>query len=73
MNYIGGQVLNAKKFCLTLVVLVVDTKFWHGQENVLKRRKSFALYDRWIWEDDRVPRSKILLTEGEEVDQIFWL
>ena len=43
------------------------------QEGVLQRRKGFAFYDRWIWEDDRVPQSKILLTEGEEVDQIFWL
>ena len=43
------------------------------QGGVLRRRKSSALYDRWIWEDDHVPRSKILLTEEEEVDQIFWL
>ena len=42
------------------------------QGGVLLRRKGSALYDRWILEDDRVPQSKILLTEGEEVDQIFW-
>ena len=43
------------------------------QGGVLRRRKGSALYDQWIWRGDRVPRSKILLTEGEEVDQIFWL
>ena len=43
------------------------------QGRVLQGRKSSALYDRWIWMGDRVPRSKILLTEEEEVDQIFWL
>ena len=43
------------------------------QGRVLQRRKGSASYDRWIWRGDRVPRSKILLTEEEEVDQIFWL
>ena len=43
------------------------------QGGVLRRRKGSALYDRWIWRGDRVPRSKILLTEEGEVDQIFWL
>ena len=43
------------------------------QGRVLQRRKGSALYDRWIWRDDRVPRSKILLIEEEEIDQIFWL
>jgi len=52
---------------------VLTPNFGTCQEGVLKRRKSSVLYDRWIWEDDRVPRSKILLTEGEAVDQIFWL
>jgi hypothetical protein len=52
---------------------VLTPNFGTCQEGVLKRRKSSVLYDRWIWEDDHVPRSKILLTEGEEVDQIFWL
>ena len=42
------------------------------QGGVLRRRKSSALYDQWIWKNDRAPRSKNLLTEGEEVDQIFW-
>ena len=37
------------------------------------RRKDSAPYDWWIWKGDHAPRSKILLTEGEEVDQIFWL
>ena len=52
---------------------MLTPNFGTCQGGVLRRRKSSALYDRWIWEDDRVPRSKILLTEGEEVDQIFWL
>ena len=52
---------------------MLTPNFGTCQESVLKRRKSSALYDRWIWEDDRVSRSKILLTEGEEVDQIFCL
>ena len=52
---------------------MLTPNFGMCQEGVLKRRKSSALYDRWIWEGDRVPRSKILLTEGEEIDQIFWL
>ena len=54
-----------------LCVLTPD--FGTCQGSVLERRKSSALYDRWIREGDRVPRSKILLTEEEEVDQIFWL
>ena len=41
------------------------------QGGVLRRRKGSTLYDRWIWRGNRVPRSKILLTEGEGVDQIF--
>ena len=52
---------------------MLTPNFGTCQKGVLKRRKSSALYDRWIWEDDRVLRSKILLTEGEKVDQIFWL
>ena len=43
------------------------------QDGVLQRRKGFSLYDRWIWRGDPVPRSKILLTGREDVDQIFWL
>ena len=43
------------------------------QGRVLQRRKGSASYDQWIWGDGRVPRSKILLTEEEKVDQIFWL
>ena len=43
------------------------------QGAVLRRRKGSALYDRWIWRGDPVPRSKILLTGREDVDQIFWL
>ena len=42
------------------------------QGGVLRRRKGSTLYDRWIWRGNRVPRSKILLTEGEGVDQIFF-
>ena len=52
---------------------VLTSDFGTCQGGVLRRRKSSALYNQWIWEDDHVPRSKILLTEGEEVDQIFWL
>ena len=52
---------------------MLTPNFGMCQEGVLKRRKSSALYDRWIWEDDHVLRSKILPIEGEEVDQIFWL
>ena len=40
------------------------------QGRVLQRWKGSASYDRWIWRGDRVPRSKILLTEEEKVDQI---
>ena len=43
------------------------------QGRVLQGRKSSALYDRWTWWDDRVPRSKILLTGEGGIDQIFWL
>ena len=43
------------------------------QGKMLQRRKGSAPYDRWIWVGDRVPWSKVLLTEEEEVDQIFWL
>ena len=43
------------------------------QEGLLRRKKGSILYDREIWRGDRVPRSKILLTEEGEVDQIFWL
>ena len=43
------------------------------QGRVLQRRKSSTSYDRWIWRGGRVPQLKILLTEEEEIDQIFWL
>ena len=43
------------------------------QGGVLQRRKGSASYDRWIWRGDHVPRAEILLTEEEEVDQIFCL
>ena len=52
---------------------MLTPSFGTCQGGVLRRRKGSALYDRWIWRGDRVPRSKILLTEGQEVDQIFWL
>jgi hypothetical protein len=45
-------------------VLTLD--FGTCQRDVLRWRKGSALYDR-------VLRSKILLTEEKEVDQIFWL
>jgi hypothetical protein len=51
--------------------VVVDTKFWHVSRKSVQRRKGSALYDRWIRMDDRVPRSKILLTGEGGVDQIF--
>ena len=52
---------------------VLTPNFDTCQRRVLQRRKGSASYDWWIWRDDRVPRSKILLTEEEKVDQIFWL
>ena len=52
---------------------VLTPSFGTCQGGVLRRRKGSALDDRWIWRGDRVPRSKILLTEEGEVDQIFWL
>ena len=52
---------------------VLTPDFGTCQGGVLRTRKGYALYDRWIWRGDRVPRSKILLTEEGEVDQIFWL
>ena len=51
---------------------MLTPNFGTCQGRVLQRRKGSALYDRWIWRDDRVPRSKILLIEEEEIDQIFW-
>ena len=56
-----------------LVVVLLTPDFGTCQGSVLERRKSSVLYDRWIREGDRVSRSKILLTEEEEVDQISWL
>ena len=52
---------------------VLTPDFDTCQGRVLQRRKGFAPYDRWIWRGDRVPRSRVLLTEEEEVDQISWL
>ena len=49
---------------------VLTPDFSTCQGRVSQRRKGSASYDRWIWGDDRVPWSKILLTEEEEVDQI---
>ena len=37
------------------------------------KEKRFCIVRSVDLGDDRVPRSNILLTEGEEVDQIFWL
>ena len=51
--------------------MALTPDFGTCQGRVLQRGKSFVLYDRWIWRGDRVPQSKILLTEGAEVDQIF--
>ena len=39
----------------------------------MQRGKGSTSYDRWIQRGGRVPRLEILLTEEEEVDQIFWL
>ena len=47
---------------------VLTPDFDTCQGRALQRRKGSAPYDRWIWRGDRVPRSKILLTEGEEID-----
>ena len=43
------------------------------QGRVLQRRKGSASYDRWIWRGGHMPRLKILLTEEEEIDEIFCL
>ena len=56
-----------------LMMVLLTPDFGMCQGGVLRRRKGSALYDRWIWRGDRVPLSKILLTEGKGVDQIFWL
>ena len=47
---------------------VLTPNFGTCQGRVLQRRKVSALYDRWIWRNDRVPRLKILLTEEGEID-----
>ena len=52
---------------------VLTPNFDTCQRRVLQRRKGSASYDRWVWRGGRVPRLKILLTEEEEIDQIFWL
>ena len=42
------------------------------QGRVLQTRKVSASYDRWVWRGDRVPRSKILLTQEEDLQtQIY--
>jgi hypothetical protein len=48
--------------------LLLTPNFGTCQGKVLQRRKGSAPYDQWIWRGDRVPQSKILLTEEEEVD-----
>ena len=52
---------------------LLTPNFGMCQGRVLQRRKSSVLYDRCIWRDDRMPRTKILLTGEGGVDQIFWL
>ena len=44
---------------------VLTPDFGTCQGGVLRGRKGSALYDRWIWEDDRVPRSKYLADRRE--------
>ena len=51
-----------------LMMVLLTPDFGMCQGGVLRRRKGSALYDRWIWRGDRVPRSKILLAEEGEVD-----
>ena len=53
------------------VVLTPDFGMCQGRG--LQRRKDSTLYDRKIWRVIMCHGQKILLTEGEEVDQIFWL
>ena len=52
---------------------VLTPDFGTCQGSVLQRRKGSASYDRWVWRGGCVSRLKILLTEEEEIDQIFWL
>ena len=52
---------------------VLTPDFGTYQGRVLQRRKGSSSHDRWIWRGGRVPQLKILLTEEEEIDQIFWL
>jgi hypothetical protein len=56
---------------VTTKIKVLTPNFDTCQGRVLQRRKGSALYGRWIWRDDRVPRSKILLTGEGRIDQIF--
>ena len=51
----------------------VDIRFWHVSRRRVVKEKGFCVVRSVDLGDDRVPWSKILLTEGEEVDQIFWL
>ena len=50
---------------------VLTPDFGTCQGSVLQRRKDSALHDWLIWKDDRVPRSKIVLTGEGRIDQIF--
>ena len=52
---------------------MLTPNFGTCQGKMLQRRKGSVPYNQWIWRGDCVQRSKILLTEEEEVDQIFWL
>ena len=58
MTKINFKVKGAFYFEIGGHVLTPD--FGTCQGSVLWRRKSSVLYDRRIWEDDRVPRSKYL-------------
>ena len=51
----------------------VDTRFWHVLMRRVAKEKRLCIVRSVDLEGDRVPRSKILLTEEGEVDQIFWL
>ena len=72
-----GSVIIFLLLCLNRLVTLprnlLTPDFDTCQGRVLQRRKDSALHDWLIWKDDRVPRSKIVLTGEGRIDQIFWL
>ena len=52
---------------------MLTPNFWHMSRKSVAKEERFCAVRSVDWMGDRVPRSKVLLTEDEEVDQIFWL